>query len=73
MDTVRVIHDREGHTLTVWFGDPTKEAISSEDEHGVLVMKDDAGRIIGVEILDYAGLPKAVTLEQAAVHEPVDR
>lgn len=25
MDTVKVIHDREGQTLTVWFGKPGSE------------------------------------------------
>ena len=56
MDTVRVIHDPDGQSLTVWFGDPTTEASSAEDEHGVIVMKDDAGRVIGVEIIGYGGL-----------------
>ena len=73
MDTVRVIHDREGQTLTVWFGDPQREAVSAEDEHGVVVMKDDGGRIIGVEILGYTGMPRGVTLELAGVAETVER
>ena len=42
MDTVRVIHDREGQTLTVWFGKPSSEVSSSDNEHGVIVMKDQA-------------------------------
>ena len=63
MDTVRVIHDPDGQSLTVWFGDPTTEASSAEDEHGVIVMKDDAGRVIGVEIIGYGGTPTGVALE----------
>lgn len=43
MDTVKVIHDREGQTLTVWFGKPSSEVSSSDNEHGVVVMKEQAG------------------------------
>ena len=63
MDTVRVIRDPDGQSLTVWFGDPTTEATSTEDDHGVIVMKDEAGRVIGVEIIGYAGTPTGVALE----------
>ena len=65
MDTVRVIHDREGQTLTVWFGDPARESVSSVDDAGVVVMKDEDGRVIGVEVLSYTGQPQAVALEVA--------
>jgi hypothetical protein len=72
MDTVRVIHDRGGRTLTVWFGNPAEEARSAEDEHGVVVMKDNAGRVIGVEILGYDGRPRGVTLEWAEAAATAD-
>ena len=63
MDTVKVIHDREGQTLTVWFGKPSSEATSSDSEHGVVVMKDQAGAVIGIEVLGYTGQPMAIALE----------
>jgi hypothetical protein len=63
MDTVRVIHDPEGQSLTVWFGDPTREAASGEDEYGVIVMRDKAGLVLGVEILGYTGTPGSVLLQ----------
>jgi len=63
MDTVRVIHDREAQTLTVWFGDPSREVESSTDDAGVVLMKDEDGYVIGVEVLRYAGHPKGVALE----------
>ena len=63
METVRIIHDREGGTLTIWFGKPAREAASGETEDGVIVMKDDAGRVIGVEVLGFVGTPRAVALE----------
>jgi hypothetical protein len=62
MDTVRVIHDREGRSLTVWLDDPEREHSSSADEYGVIVMKDRTHRVIGVEILNYDGDPGAVSL-----------
>ena len=37
-DTVKVIHDREGQS----------EASSTDNEHGVVVMKDQAGEVIGI-------------------------
>ena len=63
MDTVKVIHDREGQTLTVWFGKPSSEVSSSDNEHGVIVMKDQAGAVIGIEVLGYTGLPTSIALE----------
>ena len=63
METVRIIHDREGGTLTIWFGEPSSEAASGETEDGVIVMKDEAGRVIGVEVLSFLGNPRAVALE----------
>jgi hypothetical protein len=65
MDTVRVIHDREGQTLTVWFGDPMRETVAStDDDGGVVIMKDADGRAIGVEVLGYTGRPERVALER---------
>ena len=72
MDTVKVIHDREGQTLTVWFGEPSSEVSSSDNEHGVIVMKDKAGAVIGIEVLGYTGHPTAIALE-APVAQTVSR
>lgn len=63
MDTVRVIHDREGETLTLWFGDPATEASSVANDSGVVTMKDSTGRVIGVEILGFKGRPSRAALE----------
>ena len=43
MDTEKVIHDREGQMLTVWFGKPSSEVSSTDNEHGVVVMKRSGG------------------------------
>lgn len=66
MDTVQVIHDREGQSLTVWFGDPGREHSSAADDNGVVVMKDRDNRVLGVEILNFDGNPGAVSFVPAA-------
>ncbi len=50
---VRVYHDRTGNTLTVWLDDPAKEAFCEEIGHGIVLMKDRRGRVIGFERLNY--------------------
>lgn len=65
MDTIRVIHDPVGRTLTIWVDDPSREQASAMDEHGVVVMKDRDDRVIGIEILNFTGTPSDVSLDGA--------
>jgi hypothetical protein len=53
MDTIKVIHDAAGHTLTIWLDDPAKEAVCEETADEVVLMKDAGGRVIGFEVLNY--------------------
>jgi hypothetical protein len=53
VDKVRVYHDRTGNTVTVWFDDPRKESICEEIGDDVVLIKDQAGRVIGFERLNY--------------------
>jgi len=54
MGQVKVFYDREGNTLTVWFGDKQDEYICEETGEEVVLMKDRAGRVIGFEKLNFA-------------------
>lgn len=54
MADMRVFHDREGQTLTVWFEDPSQECICEETGDGVVLMKDREGRILGFEKLYFS-------------------
>ena len=54
MDEVRVFYDREGRTLTVWFGDPNEEQVCEETADGVILMKDRHGTVIGFEKLNFS-------------------
>jgi hypothetical protein len=53
MDPVRVFYDHEGNTLTVWFDDSRLEAVAEERGDGIILMKDDRGRVIGFEKLNF--------------------
>jgi uncharacterized protein YuzE len=65
MARVKVYYDRQGNTLTVWFGDPKQEYMCEETGDEVVLMKDEAGRVIGFEKLNFAssGSPLDVGFE----------
>ena len=54
MAEVKVLYDREGHTLTVWFTDSSREYICEETGEEVVLMKDASGRVIGFEKLNFS-------------------
>lgn len=54
MAQVKVFHDRDGGTLTVWFDNPQQEYICEETGEEVILMKDKSGRVIGFEKLNYS-------------------
>ncbi|MBI5527358.1 MAG: DUF2283 domain-containing protein [Deltaproteobacteria bacterium] len=65
MEKVKVIHDSAGHTLTVWFDDPSKEHVCEETADEVVLMKDVNGKVIGFELLHYetAGAETGLAVE----------
>lgn len=50
---VKVYYDREGNTLTVWFGNPTDEYVVEETGEEIVLMKDKEGKVIGFEKLNF--------------------
>jgi uncharacterized protein YuzE len=54
MAEVKVLYDREGHTLTVWFTDPSHEHVCEETGDEVVLMKDASGQVIGFEKLNFS-------------------
>jgi uncharacterized protein YuzE len=54
MAKVKAFYDNEGNTLTVWFGDPQSEYLCEEATDDVILMKNDSGKVIGFEKLNYA-------------------
>lgn len=53
MVQVKVCYDREGNTLTVWFGDPANEYVAEETGEEIVLMKDKDGKVIGFEKLNF--------------------
>jgi uncharacterized protein YuzE len=54
MAQVKVYYDREGNTLTVWFGNPADEYIAEETGEEIILMKDREGKVIGFEKLNFS-------------------
>ena len=48
-----MFYDREGNTLTVWFGDSSAEYVCEETGDEVILMKDSTGKVIGFEKLNF--------------------
>jgi hypothetical protein len=53
MERIKVYHDRRANTLDVWFGDPDVEYTSAQAAPDVILMRDDRGRVIGFEKLNF--------------------
>ena len=64
MGQVKIIHDRIGNTLTVWWGNPQNEYVCEETGNGVIQMKDRNGQVIGFEKL-YFQVDDSVPLQCA--------
>jgi len=60
MDKIRVIYDKEGNTLNVWFADPSLEYSCEETGEEVILVKDKKGDIIGFEKLNFLKEPYAL-------------
>jgi len=54
MGQVKVYYDREGNTLTVWFGDKQDKYVCEETGEEIILMKDRTGQVIGFEKLNFA-------------------
>ncbi len=57
MEKIKVIYDREGNTLNVWFTNPEKEYTCEETGEEVILVKDRQGRVIGFEKLNFLAQP----------------
>ena len=61
---IMVVHDQQGNTLTVWFGNPQNEVVAEETVNEIILMKDKNGNVIGFEKLNYV-LPASTRLNVA--------
>lgn len=51
-ENVSLIHDKEGNTLTVWFGGERAES-NSEQIGDLIIIKNASGKVIGIEKLNF--------------------
>ena len=65
MIQIKVIHDPVGETLTVYWDDPEREEVCEEVGHGLILIKDAQGEVIGFERLYFK--PKADSQELGVV------
>jgi len=57
MEAVKVIYDRKGQTLTVYWKEPGKNQVCEETGEGVILIKDEkSGEVIGFERLYFQPL-----------------
>ncbi len=54
MVEVKVYYDREGNTVTVWFGNPADEYVAEETGEEIVLMKGREGKVIGFEKSNFA-------------------
>lgn len=69
MAEIKVFYDQAGNTLTVWFGNPQDEYICEETGEEVILMKDQGGKVIGFEKLNFLSVqpqPLRVAFETMA-------
>ena len=57
MDKIKIIFDRQGNTLNVWFDNPDLEFSCEETGEEVILVKDKKGKIIGFEKLNFLKQP----------------
>ena len=72
MAEVKIFHDREGQTLTVWFTDPSLEHVAEETGDEVVLMKDRSGRVIGFEKLNFS-IPESDSVHAAVETAPASK
>ena len=65
MPEIKVYYDREGNTLTVWFGNPADEYIAEETGEEIVLMKDHDGKVIGFEKLNFTAVHSTDALRVA--------
>jgi hypothetical protein len=50
--TIKILYDKTGNTLSVWFGDPKDEYVCTETTEEIILIKDKTGYVIGFEKLN---------------------
>lgn len=71
MKPIKVLFDKTGNTLNVWFDDPAKEHTAEETAEEVILVKDEEGKVIGFEVLNYLSADEAKNVTVVPVESGV--
>jgi len=71
MEKIRILYDRQGNTLNVWFDDPAKEYMCEETSEEVILVKDKMGKVIGFERLNFLAPEAQAGLDKLLVETAV--
>lgn len=53
MSQIKIVQDKENHTLMVFFGDPGGEVLSEAIDDTTVLFRNEDGEIIGFEKLEF--------------------
>jgi len=67
MEKIKIIKDSVGETLTIWLGRPEDEHICKEIGGGVVLIKDQDEKVIGLECLHCSSDLKGLSFEAQVV------
>jgi uncharacterized protein YuzE len=66
MEKVTIYYNKESDTMDIWFGNPEDECVSEEAGEGLILKKNKAGKIIGIEklyVVKTLGIPQPLPVE----------
>ena len=67
MRPIKLLFDKVGNTLNVWFDDPQQEHVSEEAAEEVVLVKSADGRVIGIEVLNYLSADELKDIKELPV------
>jgi uncharacterized protein YuzE len=71
MEKIRIFYDKQGNTLNVWFDEPEKEYICEETSEEVILVKDEQGKVIGFERLNFLSPEARASLRKLPVEATI--
>lgn len=71
MKPIKIVFDKVGNTLNVWFDDPKKEHIAEETAEEIVLIKDKRGKVIGFEVLNYLSAKESRELRNLSVESKI--
>jgi uncharacterized protein YuzE len=72
MADIEIHYDKGTASLVIWFGDPDSEVDCHHTDSDVVIMLDESGKPLGIEVLDFhpGDGPLRVSLDQVDTLTP---